>query len=153
MTYKHLLLVAVMAMFFGSCVSTSKSMREPSSIVRFEKEDFIFSDQLDGTAKEVKVLGIDWSRLLKKEEGFVGDKSSITRANIPVVSSMVNPDRVGNYALYNMMINNPGYDVAFYPQYAYKVRRPAIGIGFIVKITEVKATARLAKITLSDDEE
>ncbi|MCB0697994.1 MAG: hypothetical protein KDC07_11550, partial [Chitinophagaceae bacterium] len=146
------LLAAAVAVSFASCTTTSRTMREPNSLVKFEKDDFIFSDQVDGTAKEIKVLGIDWSRLLKKESGYIGDKSAVTSAKIPVVGSMIATDKVGNYALYNMMIDNPGYDVAFYPKYAYKVRRPAIGIGFIVKITEVKATARLAKITLSEDQ-
>jgi hypothetical protein len=43
------------------------------------------------------------------------------------------------------MENNKGYDVVFYPQYEVTVRRP-IGLGFIYKVTTVKATTRLGKL-------
>jgi hypothetical protein len=44
------------------------------------------------------------------------------------------------------MFTNPGYDVIFYPQYETKISKPALGLGFIVKITKVKTTARLGKL-------
>ena len=44
------------------------------------------------------------------------------------------------------MSQNKGYDVVFYPQYETKVQKPALGIGFITKITTVKTTARLGKL-------
>jgi hypothetical protein len=45
------------------------------------------------------------------------------------------------------MNSNPGYDVVFYPQYETKVFKPVLGIGFLTKISTVKTTARLGKLT------
>jgi hypothetical protein len=55
-------------------------------------------------------------------------------------------DKTANYSLYELMTNNPGYDVVFYPQYETKVLKPILGIGFLTKITTVKTTARLGKL-------
>jgi hypothetical protein len=66
-------------------------------------------------------------------------------ASLPVVGNVLG-DKTSNYALYELMNNNPGYDVIFYPQYEVKVVKPIIGIGFLTKITTVKTTARLGKL-------
>jgi hypothetical protein len=58
--------------------------------------------------------------------------------NIPDIGDYIQ-DQTANYALYNLMQNNEGYDVVFYPQYKTKVQRP-IGLG-IYTITAVEVTA------------
>jgi hypothetical protein len=129
-----------------SCTSLNQTMREPSSAVKFTKSDFSLSDQVSAEAKTVKVLGIDWVRLFSKKMGKVDDVSlSINAANIPVIGDFVS-DRTKNYALYNLMNQNKGYDVVFYPQYETKVQKPFLGLGFLTKITTVKTTARLGKL-------
>jgi len=128
-----------------SCTTYNQTMREPSSTVKFTKEDFTFSEQVSAEATTIKVLGVDWVRLFTKKTGNVNDGSkSISGANIPVIGSYVQ-NNTKNYALYNLMDKNEGYDVVFYPQYETKVQKPFLGIGFIVKKTKVKATARLGK--------
>jgi len=82
---------------------------------------------------------------MKKTGDIVSGAPAINMANIPVVGTML-LDRTANYALYELMLNNPGYDVIFYPQYETKIVRPILGIGFFTKITTVKATARLGKL-------
>ena len=44
------------------------------------------------------------------------------------------------------MAKNPNYDVVLYLQYETKISRPLLGLGFILKITDVKATARLGQL-------
>lgn len=140
----RIILAASLAVFtLGSCVTTTKTMREPNSYVEFDKEDFIFSNQVSGNAREVKVLGIDWKRLTKKEVGDVKP----TRVNIPIIGTNVYSSKAASYALYNMMADHPGYDVVFYPKYSAKVKRPVIGLGFIVRTTDIDVKARLGKIT------
>ena len=39
------------------------------------------------------------------------------------------------------------YDIAFYPQYNIKTKKPVLGLGLICKKTEVEVIARLAKLT------
>jgi hypothetical protein len=62
--------------------------------------------------------------------------------SVPVFGSVADT-RTANYALYAMMLENPGYEAVFYPQYEVKIS----GFGFIYKKTQVKAKARLGKLT------
>jgi hypothetical protein len=131
----------------SACTSLNRSMREPTSAVKFTRNDFSLSQQVTAEATTITILGIDWIRLFSKKTGNINDGSlSISVANIPVVGSLVS-DKTKNYALYNLMNQNSGYDVVFYPQYETKVIKPFLGIGLIAKITTVKATARLGKLT------
>ncbi len=119
-------------------------MREPESHVQFHKSDFTFSEQVSGQATSTRIFGIDFERLFQKNTGTAdGGGAGVTLASIPVIGNVVE-DKTANYALYDMMEKNKGYDVVFYPQYEKKVTRP-IGIP-IYTVIEVKATARLAKI-------
>ena len=139
------MLVVVIATF-ASCTTLNHSMREPNTRVNFTKSDFTLSEHVSAEDKTVKILGIDFERLFKKETGVVDNgASSISLANMPVIGNVLY-DKTSNYALYNLMFTNPGYDVIFYPQYETKISKPVLGLGFIVKITKVKTTARLGKL-------
>jgi hypothetical protein len=122
-------------------------MREPNVRVDLNKSDFVLSDQLSAEAKTTKIFGIDFNRLFTKEIGSVSRDGSfafaINYAAIPVIGSYYY-DLTANYALYELMSKNPGYDVVFYPQYETKIVKP-IGINLIT-ITTVKTTARLGKL-------
>ena len=122
-------------------------MVEPSTKVNFTKSDFSLSEQVSAEARTVKVLGIDWRRFFVKRSGEViaGGSLGINLASIPVIGNFIF-DKTANYALYELMLKNPGYDVVFYPQYETRVLRPVLGLGFLSKITTVKTTARLAKL-------
>ncbi|MEO6304526.1 MAG: hypothetical protein ABIP51_15305 [Bacteroidia bacterium] len=140
---KLVIFVAVIAAM-SSCTSLNNSMREPFSRVEFNKNDFTLSNQVSAEATSTKIIGIDWSRLFLKKTGNIqGSSTGLSLASIPVVGSVL-VDKTASYALYELMVANTGYDVVFYPQYETKVVKP-IGLGFIYKITTVKATARLAK--------
>jgi hypothetical protein len=145
--YHMIALVAIVAAF-SSCTTINHSMREPNTRVELTKSDFALSDQVTGEAKSVKVLCIDWARFLTKKEGSVekSNSAAINQAIIPVIGDLIS-DRTANYSLYEIMKDNPGYDVVFYPQYEIKVFKPVIGIGVLVKITKVKTIARLGKLT------
>jgi hypothetical protein len=142
---KFTVFVAAVAVL-SSCTSVNNTMREPFARVEFTKNDFTLSNQVSAEATSTKILGIDWARLFVKKMGTVtgGTPSGfINLASLPVIGNVLT-DKTANYALYEMMMNNAGYDVIFYPQYQTTVVRP-IGLGFIYKKTTVKATARLAK--------
>ena len=62
-------------------------------------------------------------------------------ATIPVIGNY-GKGKVSSYALYNLMQENPGYDIVIYPQ--YEVKRFIIPV-FYAKRT-AKVTARLGKI-------
>jgi hypothetical protein len=145
-----LFIMTVVLVSFTNCTNINKSMREPNTRVNLEKKDFTLSDQVSGEATTTQILGIDFARLFLKKSGTVNKDGvlngpmGINLASIPVIGGyIINP--TASYALYNIMENNKGYDVVFYPQYEVTVRRP-IGLGFIYKVTTVKATTRLGKL-------
>ena len=138
--------IVVTAIFFSSCTTFNKSIREPNSRVDFKKEDFELSAQVSGEATTTKILNIDWARLFNKNTGSVdAPVNGISLASLPVIGNIL-CDKTSNYALYEMMTNNQGYDVIFYPQYEIKVEKPFLGIGFFKKVITVKTTARLGKL-------
>jgi hypothetical protein len=131
-----------------ACTSTHRSMREPNVRVDLTKADFTLSDQVSGEASTTRIFWIDFTRLFNKTTGAIDNPAAaqampLSLTAIPVIGTAL-LDPTSNYALYEMMKSNPGYDVVFYPQYETKVIRP-LGIG-IVKTTTVKATARLGKL-------
>jgi hypothetical protein len=120
-------------------------MREPSTRVELSKNDFTLSDQVSADAETTKIFGIDFARIFMKRTGTVEGAASVSVASIPVIGNLM-IDKTANYSLYELMSNNPGFDVVFYPQYETKIIKPIFGIGILTKITSVKTTARLGKL-------
>jgi len=144
-----------------SCSISNMAMKQPNNHIEFYKGDFDYSPQVTGEATSVKVLMIDWARLFNWSSGNVsGEETTSASANISLVTQVVtNPlagvmsavipvlgdygkGQVSNFALYDMMKKNPGYDIVLYPQYESK----KFVIPIIYSKTTVKATARLGKI-------
>ena len=145
---KSFLLTGIVIATLSGCTTLNRTMREPNTLVNLNKSDFTLSDQVTAQAKSVKIFGIDFSRLFMQKAGVVegGGSSSISLASIPVIGNFAS-DKTANYALYELMSINPGFDVVFYPQYETKVFKPILGIGLLTKIITVKTTARLGKLT------
>jgi hypothetical protein len=138
--------IILASVLFSSCTSINKTMREPNVRVDFTKNDFTLSEQVNAEGRTTKIFNIDFARLFTKRTGNVGGGSSrISFASLPVIGNLMF-DKTSNYALYELMDKNPGYDVIFYPQYEVKVVKPILGLGFIAKRTTVKTTARLGKL-------
>lgn len=150
---KQIFILAILSIFSFSCTSIHKSMREPNVRVEMYKSDFIFSEQLSASAKSTKILGIDVERLfLKKTGDFSGAASNeslnlmgLLNQGISIIG-ISTMDYTSNYAIHDLLVKNPGYDVVFYPQFETRTVKPFLGIGFIMKTTEAKVTTRLAKI-------
>ena len=142
---KSFFLTGIVIATLTSCTSLNHSMREPNSRVNLNKSDFTLSDQVTASATSTKILGIDFERLFMKKTGVVEGGAAISIASVPVFGDLL-LDKTSNYALYELMKSNPGYDVVFYPQYETKVSRPILGIGFIIKNTTVTTKARLGKL-------
>lgn len=147
MLLKSFLVIGIVITSLSSCTTLNHSMREPNTRVELNKSDFTLSDQVTAEATSKKILGIDFQRLFSKKTGEIERSGavSINLASIPVVGNLAT-DKTSNYALYELMSSNPGYDVVFYPQYETKISKPFLGIGFIIKTTTVKTTARLGKL-------
>ena len=126
------------AILFSSCSASHHTMREPNVRVELTANDFELSDQVVGEAEVVKVFGIDWARLFSTK---VGETSGMVNLNIPIVGNLV-MDNGSNYAVYDMMQKNPGYDVVVYPQ----VESHGTNFLFLFSTTNYKVTARLGKL-------
>ena len=140
--------IILASVLFSSCTTVNKMMREPNVRVELTKNDFTLSEQFTAEARSTIIVGIDWSRLFMKKTGTInkdGGAARISLASLPVIGNVLS-DKTSNYALYELMNNNPGYDVIFYPQYEVQVSKPILGIGFLMKKTTVKTTARLGKL-------
>ena len=132
-------MLAIAASVFASCTIQSHSTKTPNNYVEFKKDDFKFSKQVSGEATEVKLLGIDIARLFSKKFGEI--EVSRGAFQIPIIGGLI-ANKVNMYALYNVMKDNPGYDVVFYPQFETRTS----GIPFLMQTTKIKVTTRLAKI-------
>jgi hypothetical protein len=142
---KLILLISITSVL-SSCSSVNKSMKEPNTLLNLTKSDFTLSEQVSAEATSVKIFGIDFARLFSQKTGSTASgAASINLASIPVLGNYIS-DQTANYALYELMNTNPGYDVVMYPQYETKIMKPIFGIGIITKKTTVKATARLGKL-------
>lgn len=132
------LLFVIPALLFSSCVSSSRSMKSVDNRIEFVKSDFDYSDQVSGEATQIKIFGIDWARLFSKKWGEIsGSGYSI---EIPVIGAYLSKG-VNSYAVFNMIRDNPGYDVVLYPQFESQVTNL-----ILMKTTKVKVTARLGRI-------
>lgn len=132
------LFAAVFVMLtFGSCVSTHSSIASSTPQIQLKPEHLDVTEQKDATAVTTRVFGIDWARLLSS-------RSASIRGT--VVTNVVSFDRTDEYAVYSLLKQNEGYDMVLYPKFNKTVRKPVLGIGSICTITEVKVTARLAKL-------
>lgn len=134
------LVCAVAVLFMSSCHTYRHSMREPNATVEYHAEDFILSDQVVGEASVTRILGIDWQHLFGTTEAA---NTPHFGTSIPVIG--VNIDNGANYALYQLMKKNPGYDVVIYPQVEAYRYAPVLGSDLYSKTT-YKVSARLGKL-------
>jgi len=158
--FKILLVIGLMYLMC-SCSITNQSMKTPNHYIEFYKTDFEYSQQVTAEATSVRIFGIDWARLLKWESGEIDGASqnkinvnssvylndlidNITggfNTSIPVIGDYAK-GKVSSYALYNLMQENPGYDIVIYPQ--YEIKRFIVPIFYSKRSARV--TARLGKI-------
>lgn len=141
---KFLSAIAAIALFATSCTTMSRTMKEPNYRVEFNKSDFEYSDQKSAEATVTKIIGIDFQRLFKKEIGATAKDMPVgfSLYSLPIVGAALDPNKAQYYAIYNIMKENPGYDVVLYPQFESD-RFSVLGI---YTVTKVKATCRLAKL-------
>jgi hypothetical protein len=160
-TKSYLLIIMGLIMMTSSCKISQNSMKYPNYHIEFYKSDFEYSGQASAEAKSTRVFGIDWKRIFKWETGTIESDRFTDQKQYTSITSIVNADpiigtistvipvlgdvskgKVSNYALYKLMLENPGYDVVIYPRYESK----RILVPFIYSKRTVKVTARLGKI-------
>lgn len=136
---KYFLLFAALflTVTFSSCVTTHSSIANSTPQIQLKPEHLDVTEQKEAAAVTTRIFGVDWERLLSS-------RSASIRGT--VVSTIPTFDRTDNYAIYNLLKQNEGYDMVLYPKFTKIVRKPVLGIGSICTITEVKVSARMAKL-------
>ncbi|MGK7396682.1 MAG: hypothetical protein ACNS62_19045 [Candidatus Cyclobacteriaceae bacterium M3_2C_046] len=160
---KKLLPLLLVLLLITGCSINSRNIKSPNYLVNFDRNDFVFSPQVESEAQITRILGIDWSRLFgwnnatidsdlyfnNQGEGpsvsVAGDEFAFSVGNIlatvPIIGYLPK-GQATSYALYELISQNPGYDVIVYPQYEMQKR----GIPFFYMKTRVKVRARLARV-------
>ncbi len=103
---KKVLLIAVAALAFASCATSTQTFTPSGAVVNFDPSDFEFSAKKTASATTTRIVGIDFENLFVSKSANVG---------APIVSAMPLTDKTANKAAFNMLSENPGYDVVFYP--------------------------------------
>ena len=138
--FRLVLVCAIAVLFMSSCHTYNHSMKTPNSYVEYHAEDFTLSDQVTGEATVVRVIGIDWKHLFGTKE--IGETASVG-TTVPYIGMTIPGG--ANYALFQLMQKNPGYDVVIYPQVESYRHAPVLGTDIYSKTT-YKVTARLGKL-------
>lgn len=135
--FKKMATAVLAAAALTSCTSLQKNMKEANTLVGLQKADFTLSDQVTGSAKEVKILMVDWARLFKKEKGYT--------FSTPLIGTgrTIKTDKAEAYALNDMLSSRiTEYDAVFYPSF----EKERLKILFFYSKTEVTVRARLGKL-------
>lgn len=135
-SFISILLCALLTVCSG-CMSTRLNITNTVPLIQLEPEDLEITEQKEAKIISTKVFGIDWKRAFKSH-------SAEMRGS--VYSNIMTLDKSEDYAVYDLLKNNEGYDMVLYPKFDKVVRKPVLGLGFLYKVTEVKVTARMAKL-------
>lgn len=138
--FRILLICGIAMLFMASCHTYNHSMKEANAYVELYASDFDLSAPVTGEATVTRVIGIDWIHLFGTKE--IGETASIGTV-VPYIGTVLPSG--SNYALYDLMKKNPGYDAVIYPQVESYRYAPVLGTDIYSKTT-YKVTARLGKL-------
>lgn len=143
-------LILIVAMFLSSCAIVSTSL--PTTFISLSELEI--SEEFEGNAVSTRYLGIDFKRLFKIEGSSLGLPSTgySSVVSIPsggglsgIVTSIFSFSptlQVHNYALNDLLIKHPGYDVVVNPKYSVSVN----GLPPFYSKEKVTVIARMGKI-------
>jgi len=115
-----------------SCTTLTSTIKNTPNYIEFEKNDFEYTEQVSSTSKIDFFMGIPLSNTRKSGKFSDGSFS--------IVGLRSSLDKAEDAAIYQLLQDNPGYDLVLYPKFDTKFS------GFIVTSAEVTVTARLAKL-------
>ena len=127
-----LLLTVVLA---SSCSTTFRTMREPNVLFELTGRDYVLSDEaVTGEATVLYVFGIDWKRIFGHTDRAEFDAPVVGLENIVKGAEQ--------YAIYDLMEKNPGYDFVMYPQVTKSYKQ----FPLIYRRVNVTVKARMGKL-------
>lgn len=151
--FNSITLIFLSIIAFTACVSSNQMVEQPVSYLQLRRADFEISEQKTAEAHTTQIFCVDWRRLFKKTKASSKDMLAVDvewtqNYSIPIIGPVLYDyviDKTTEYAMWELMQANPGYDVIMYPQVTRKIRRP-LGFGRLYREIDVTVSARLAKI-------
>ncbi len=142
-TKSLLILLVIIGLASSSCSVSKQTFKAPNYQIEFYKSDFEYSTMLSAESTTIRVLGINWKKMFNREKGERNPDPIVSGLSpiLPVLGD-TGYGKVSSYALYTLMMENPGYDVVVQPK--YKTKRFIIPLIYAKKSVEV--SARLGKI-------
>lgn len=144
----------IIAAVMTGCSTSHRTISQPDTYLQLKRSDFEISELKTASATTKQILCIDWSRIFNKTKAN-GNNMMTNDIELwsfyysyPVIGPIAYDyliDKTTDYAFYELMKSNPGYDVIMYPQVEREIKRP-IGIGWIYREINVTVSGRLAKI-------
>ena len=128
---KRFIAIIAAAILMTTGCSTFQRITQPNIRFHQSTDDYEFSEPVSGEATVVRVFGIDWKHLFNSKTADI---------NNSVVGRYVKG--ADNYAIYDMLQKNPGYDIVINPQSISEHK----GFAPIYLKTTVVVTARLGKL-------
>lgn len=161
---KLFLLSSLSLLLLSSCNVSRNSMREANYQLWLHHEDLEYSQQLTGKAEQTRIAFLDFERLFGKKRwefgnfgdlpqdpfnpnvnvnanGTVVNSQAVVNAVINGVIGVSSVSRVEQMAMYDLMRQNPGYDMVMFPQFTSRRKWFVVG-----SKTEVTCKAKLAKL-------
>ncbi len=144
----------IIAAAMTGCSTSHRTISQPDTYLQLKRSDFEISELKTASATTKQILCIDWSRIFNKTKANGNDMMANDIElwsfyySYPVIGPIAYDyliDKTTDYAFYELMKSNPGYDVIMYPQVEREIKRP-IGIGWIYREINVTVSGRLAKI-------
>ncbi|MCF0172419.1 MAG: hypothetical protein HUJ91_01575 [Bacteroidales bacterium] len=137
---KKFFLAALAAATFilGGCSSYVKNLETSNSVLKLDVEDLEITEQITATATATTIFGINWAHLFSDQAGVAGKMPYVIGGNVTTTAR--------GLAVYNLLKENPGYDVVIYPHFDSEYHRPFLGISFITTKETTTVTARLGKL-------
>ena len=128
--FKTLITSIALLMLAAGCSTTTKIISKPAnSRVVFKGHNFDFTGLVSAEAKQTKFLMLDWSRLTGKSNGAIsGSKGKVKLISVPIIGESPSK-QIESLALYNLLQENPGYDVILNPLTLFKRETPFFRIG------------------------
>lgn len=134
----RILLVLTISFIISNCTNVTHSISTPTIYLK----DLDITDEVWGQAKSVKILGIDYNRVIKRKVEGATIGGSANGMNVITQTPSLSMYNTESLALQNLLKKNTEYDVIISPKYSKTID----GFWPIYWTETVMVKARIGKI-------
>ena len=134
----RILFVLIISFIISNCTNVTHSISTPTIYLK----DLDITDEVWGQAKSVKILGVDYNRILKRKVEGVTIGESANSMNIITQTPSLSLYDTESLAIHNLLKKNTEYDVIISPKFSKTID----GFWPIYWTETVMVKARIGKI-------